>query len=219
MPLPSLTKVKPTMIKSLFTRSALIAAGLMAVSSLAVHAQDRNTKVGDPVVEVLPSPNIDGGISKRFSPKDWIEIEVPIRIKRKPEPESGYLDNVTVKWYILVENPSKNVKFLKLTETIQHINLPIDEEVYSSVYLSPSTLRKMTGNSKASASTIVGTGCEVLVDGVLVGTVSKGPGGERWWTKSSAQVATSENFKLLTKADTPFAPLWWDRYLEIRPKQ
>lgn len=204
-----------------FSRSLLVTAGLLfaAAGSALAQRANKDAKIGDPEIETIPSPDISSGVSKKFKPKDWVSIEVSLEYSPREEPESGYIDDVVVRWFVLANNPSRNVKYLRLSETVQHMNMPVGEEIFSSVYLSPATLRKITGKNGANASDIVAAACEIIIDGVPVGTASTRFSVKDWWKVSSAQVASNDNFKLLTKADTPFAPLWWDRYLEIRPKR
>jgi hypothetical protein len=115
-----------------------------------------------------------------------------------------------------MDNPdSKGV--IKLSKTINHINVPVDEEIFSSVYMSPANLKRLTGKDKAGKSAVKAVGIEVLVDGVKVGqgTVKEREG---WWNAGSLS-DQSDKFPLLNKDETPFAMLWWDRYAEIQKER
>ena len=160
---------------SLFRRPALaVAASLAALTFLAapVHAQGK-AELGTLVFDDIPSPEVNSGKAKAFKPKDWLEVEVGMKIPATSadQKKAGFINQVTVKWYIAMDNPdAKGV--IKLSKTINHINVPIDEEIFSSVYMSPSALKRLTGKDKAGKSSVKAVGVEVLVDGVKVGEAS-----------------------------------------------
>ncbi len=205
----------------LFRRPALaaIAASLAAFTFLAapVHAQEK-AQLGTLVFDDLPSPEVNTGKAKSFKPKDWLEVEVGIKIPatNAEQKKIGFINQVTVKWYVAMDNPDAK-GIIKLTKTINHINVPIDEEIFSSVYMSPSAIKRLTGKDKAGKSAVKAVGVEVLVDGVKVGEAAdKAKIG--WW--NSGQVSDqSDKFPLLNKDETPFSMLWWDRYAEIQKER
>ncbi len=210
-------------MKFSFLRSFLaIVTGLVLGSSLA-SAQQFKAKLSDPTFEVLPSPDIDSvGGGKKFKPKDWIELEVKAKIESSQPAKSGYIDTAQANWYVLVKNPERSGTFLKLEKIVNHVNVEEDEDVYFSVYLSPSTLSKITGKKKAGPSDIEAVGVEILINGRQprdgVSTTKKFGGKTDWWTLQSNKVVQANNFKLLDKSETPFKFLWWDRYVEIDEK-
>lgn len=198
---------------------AAIAAATAALSFLAapVHAQGK-ADVGTLVFDDLQSPDIPVGKNKSFKPKDWLEVEAGIKIPatNAEQKKSGFIDQVTVKWYVAMDNPDgKGV--IKLSKTINHINVPIDEEIFSSVYMSPANLKRLTGKDKAGKSAVKAVGLEVLVDGVKVGqgTIKEKEG---WWNAGSLS-DQSDKFPLLNKDETPFSMFWWDRYAEIQKER
>jgi hypothetical protein len=202
-------------------RSALaaIAASAAALTFLAtpLHAQGK-AEVGNLTFDDIPSPDVQTGKSKKFTPKDWLEVEAGIKIPatNADQKKSGFINQVTVKWYVAVDNPdAKGV--IKLTKTINHLNVPIDEEVFSSVYLSPSAIKRLTGKDKAGKSSVRAVGIEVLVDGEKVGQAAEKQK-EGWWNAGSLS-DQSDKFPLLNKDETPFAMLWWDRYAEIQKER
>jgi hypothetical protein len=204
----------------LFRRPALaVAASLAALTFLAapVHAQEK-AQLGTLVFDDLPSPEVNTGKAKSFKPKDWLEVEVGIKIPagNAEQKKIGFINQVTVKWYVAVDNPdAKGV--IKLSKTINHINVPIDEEIFSSVYMSPSAIKRLTGKDKAGKSAVRAVGVEVLVDGVKVGEAAdKQKVG--WWSAGSLS-DQSDKFPLLNKDETPFSMLWWDRYAEIQKER
>lgn len=202
-------------------RSALaaIAASAAALTFLAtpLHAQGK-AEVGNLTFDDIPSPEIQTGKSKKFTPKDWLEVEAGIKIPatNAEQKKAGFINQVTVKWYIAVDNPEGKAPIV-LKKTINHLNVPIDEEVFSSVYLSPSAIKRLTGKEKAGKSSVLAVGIEVLVDGEKVGQAAEKKK-EGWWNSGSLS-DQSDKFPLLNKDETPFAMLWWDRYAEIQKER
>jgi hypothetical protein len=171
--------------------------------------------VGNLTFDNIPSPEVQSGKQKAFKPKDWLEVEAGMKLPaaNAEQKKIGFINEVTVKWYIAVKNPDgKGV--IKLAKTINHINVPIDEEVFTSVYMSPSSLKRLTGTDKASKSAVEAVGIEVLVNGekIAQGSVKQKDG---WWNAGSLS-DQSDKFPLLNKDETPFQMLWWDRYAEIK---
>lgn len=167
-----------------------------------------------PAFEDLPSPEFSGGKQKSFKPGDWLEIEAKLKVALSPEPPSKTCEKLTVKWYIAVKNPDKPGTFLLLTKTVEHVNVPLDREVYCSSYLSPASIKRLTGSEKGGKQAVEFVGYEVLVNGEKkVEETNKGKPG--WWNAASDKISRSESVPLLTKAETPFANMWWDRYAEV----
>ena len=131
-----------------------------------------------------------------------------------PEPVTKTCDKLTIKWYVAVKNRDKPGTFMLLTKDIEHVNVPVAEEVYCSVFLSPASLRRITGSARGGKGAVEYVGYEVLVNGekVAQGT-NKGKAG--WWNAASDKISRSEAVPLLNKDQTPFRDMWWDRYPEI----
>lgn len=203
-----------------FRSSALVAAALFALAATVptAHAIEK-AQIGKIAFDDIPSPEIASGKSKTFKPKDWLEVEAELNIPgQTPEQKKiGFLDQITVKWYVAVKN-REGKGFLLLTKDITHINVPVAEAIYSSVYLSPSTVKRLTGQDRAGKSAVDLVGVEVLVNGVKVGEATN-KGKEGWWNSTSENLARSDKFPLLTKDETPFNALWFDRYAEIQKEK
>ena len=119
-----------------------------------------------------------------------------------------------MKWFIAVKNPEKPSTMLLLTKDIEHVNAPLDEDIYCSVYLSPASIKRLTGSDKGGKGAVEIVGYEVLVNGEKVAQeTSKFQAG--WWSKASDKISRSETVPLLNKSETPFSTMWWDRYAEV----
>ena len=189
-------------------------ATLCLVSAPAQAQTQARAKAEKPVFEELQSPQIPVQTrEKRFTPRDWLEIEGAINIDARPVPPSGMLDRLVVKWYVAIKNPDKRGEFFKLSREVTHVNVPIGEPIYSSVYLSPSSIRRITGNYRNAKGSVEFVGYEVIFNGEVIADAAIGP--DKWWTKASEKVSETDSVPLMTKPETPFAALWWDRYAEV----
>lgn len=197
-----------------FRKTAMFAAtaAVLALFPCSVFGETK-VEADKPKFDNLPSPEFSGSKGKAWAPNDWLEVEVRIKVSMRPEPKSKTCDRLSVKWYVAVENPDKAGTYLKLVKEVQHVNIPLEKDVYCSVYLSPASIRRLTGSDKAGKGSVKFVGYEVLVDGQVAASDTSG-GKDKWWTVASEKIADSDTVPLLSKAETPFAQMWWDRYAE-----
>jgi len=197
---------------NLFT--AITCAAIGVLSHSAANAQSYKVEPGKPVFDDLQSPEFSGGKQKGFKPKDWLEIEASIKVQMAPAPPSQTAERILVKWYVAVEHPEKKGAYLLLTKDITYVNVPLNEETFTSVYLSPSSVKRLTGSDRGGKKAVFLVGYEVLVNGEKVAEESnkEKPG---WWNKASDKISRSDTVPLLDKSQTAFANMWWDRYAEI----
>ncbi len=220
--LASLKSRNPTTAMHTILRPFLALAFAGSLTSLATaqempkRSEDNKMIVDKPAFDDLQSPNIQTGNSKRFRPKDWLEVEVKIKPgKFKQEPKDGYLDAITVKWFIVVKGTDRKSYMMK--KEIEYVNIPFDEDTYVSVYLSPNTLKRITGKDRAGKNSLEAVGGEIHYGGEMVGFFSHGQQAG-WWVRPLKNTERTEKFPLLDKSETPFSFLWYDRYAEIKPK-
>jgi len=196
------------------TLSISVSAIIACLSIGSAFGQAVKVTGDKPSFDDLQSPEFSGGKQKGFKPKNWLEIEVKLKVDMKPEPKSKTCDRLTVKWFIAVKDPEKAGSMLLLTKDIEHVNIPIGEDVYCSVYLSPASIKRLTGSDRAGKSVVEAVGYEVLVNGVKVAEdTTKFKVG--WWNAASNKISRSDAVPLLDKSKTPFSNMWWDRYAEV----
>lgn len=183
-------------------------------------AQRYKVSVDKPDFDDLPSPDVGGNTGKKnFKPKDWLEAEVKFKIESSDK-KTKFVDRVTVKWYVAVKNPEGRGHIL-LEKEVNHVNVPVDEEIYASIYLSPTAVKRISGGDRAGKSILSHVGGEILINGSKpVGKdaglfTSKGK--VNWWTSGS--LSRSNKIPLLNKNETPFKLLWWDRYAQIEERR
>jgi len=196
--------------------SALLVLGVVSTSSL--MAQTGKVKLDSPKFDNIPSPVFNTGKNKNFKPKDWLEVELKFSVEMPRTYKQKFIDRVTVKWYVAIDDPEGGRKPVFLQTEVNHVNVPVGEDVYSSVYLSPAAIKRITGRDRASKGIVKSVGGEILVNGQPAyknsGMFSdKGKVG--WWN----QLSRYDKIQLLNKNQTPFKFLWWDRYAEIEEER
>ncbi len=193
--------------------AAFAACSLVSIDSASAQ-QAARAKVDSPSFDDILSPEGGGGARKNWRPKSWLEVEAKISVDVRPVPPSKTLDRMTVKWYVAVADPDKSGSYFLLTKDVEHVNIPIGEDVYSSVYLSPASLRRLTGSDRGGKNAVHMVGYEVIVNGEKVGEeTSRDKAG--WWNVASDRISRSDAIPLLNKRETPFSHMWWDRYAEV----
>lgn len=190
------------------TLSLVLGFGLIAS---AAHGQAVKVEAEKPEFDVLPSPELGGNTNeKKWQPKDWLEAEVELKLEASPEPKDGYVDRLDIRWYVAVEDPAGKGYFL-IEKDVTYLNIPVGDSVFASVYLSPSAIKRLTGGERAGKSSIWGVAGEVTYNGQKVATFSS-KSTKEWWT--SPKLSRTDKFPLMSKHETPFKFLWWDRYLQ-----
>lgn len=197
---------------------SITASSMIAALTIGSAAAQKVQVTGDkPAFDDLPSPEFGGKQKTGFKPKDWLELEAKLKVSMDPEPKSKTCEKLTVKWYVAVKNPEQSGTMLLLTKDIEHVNIPLGEDIYSSVYLSPASIKRLTGFDRAGKNCVELVGYEVLVNGVKVEaqTTRSVSGKTEWWLLSSNKISRSDTVPLLNKMETPFSNMWWDRYAEV----
>ena len=168
----------------------------------------------------LQSPDVAIGKNKKFKPKDWLEIEVTAKLDNIPPANRNeeFHDSVTVAWNIILKGQDRQTYWIK--KTVEHVNVPADEEVVFSVYLSPNTLKRITGKDNGGKSDLDAVGGDISVNGVRAGFFKAGKFKAGWWTAEAPKsVTVTQKYPLMSKDQTPFKLFWHDRYAEIKPKE
>lgn len=135
------------------------------------------------------------GTPKRSKLGQWLEVEV--EFETKPED----IEELTFKYTILIEKKL-------LDGEVTHVNIPKGREHFSVVYVAPRTLEKLTGGKPLTASSIENVWVEVSRQGQVLHKESFKPGNPPNLPHLVGLV--------LNKLETPFAPLYFDRYEAIK---
>jgi len=166
------------------------------------------------VVEILEPDTGSDLANKSFRQKDWAEFELKFKIESKDK-NKEFADRVVVQWRVAYEDPNQKGKFLLLEREVVHVNVPIGEDVYTSVYLSPNTIKKITGGEDVSSADYPQVGGVISVEGQQPVDSKKGFFSSKnqkvWWNN----IQSNNKIQLLKKSETPFQNLWYSRYAEL----
>lgn len=149
-----------------------------------------------PAVVKTPEFQYTGGTQKRSKPGDWLEVEVEFEVK----PDE--IDELTFNYTLMIEGKL-------LDGTVTHINVPKGRDRYSVMYVAPRTLEKLTGGKALSASSIQNVWVQITRQGQPLAA-------EGYPKNVSIPPMQHIAGMVLNKSETPFAPLFFDRYEAIR---
>lgn len=200
------------LFRNLFSATAFALIASLSIGS--AHGQAFKVTASKPSFDDLLSPQFSGGRQKTFKMKSWLEIETKVRVSMRPEPKSKTADRMTVKWFVAIKDPEKPGSMLLLNRDIEHVNIPLDEDVYCSVYLSPASIKRLTGSDRAGKGAVEAVGFEIHINGEkLAEETTRFTVG--WWNAADDKISRSDSVPLLAKSETPFSNMWWDRYAEV----
>ena len=156
-----------------------------------------SVKLGKIKADIVKTPDysIKSGPEKRSKVGEWIEIEVEFETK------ADEIDELTFEYTIMVEN---NL----LDGQVTHVNIPKGRDHFSVMYVAPRSVEKLTGGKPANAGSIQNAWVIVKKQGQIL-------------DQAAVKNVAIPNLKhiagmVLNKNDTPFAPLFFDRYEAIK---
>ncbi len=147
-----------------------------------------------------PEYTLVGGEDKRFSIKQWLEIEVEFASSAPVTPE------LTFKYYVLMANTL-------LVGEVTHVDMPAGQSLYSVMYISPRNAATILKGQPMNNATVQNIAVQVTKPGISQPVAEKQlkPGAPFYTTLQ--QVPNL----IVNKSQSPFAPLYWDRYEAIKP--
>ncbi len=180
--------------------AALSAAAIGAPALVPVAVTARNVKIEkiQPAVVGTPEFTVTQTTIKRSQAQKWLEIEVEFGVEGVE-----IIDELTFKFYVLLNN--------KLcTGEITHINIPKGRDRYTIMYISPRNLDRITDGKPLNPAMIMNAWVTILRQGQTLAVSSmKGK------TIPVPNMPLTPGM-LTPKAETPFAPLWTDRYEAVK---
>lgn len=178
-------------------------------------------KADKPSYEVLKTPKLQhDSKTKSWDQKNWLEAAVKFKVEKlSPMPKDKTLPSIKVKWYVAVKNPNSR-GYLLMEKEIEHVNIPVGEDVYTSVYISPTGGRRITNGRRISKKLVYQIGGEFFINGSTepIYTFSSLQN-KAWWKTTSRGLAKSKSIKLRSKDQTPFRYLWYDNYATIATQE
>jgi len=129
----------------------------------------------------------------------WLEVEV--EFAAAPQ----LTDELTFKYYILFNG---NL----LTGEVTHVNIPAGRENRSVMYIPPRALVRVANNRPIAENSCQNVAVQIMQQGTVKAEASLNRAPPQWF----ATLPQISGF-VLNKDQTPFAPIYWDRYQQIRP--
>jgi hypothetical protein len=128
----------------------------------------------------------------------WLEVEV--EFKATPE----LTNELTFRYYILFNGTL-------LTGEVTHINIPAGGENRSVMYMPPRALARFANNRPITENSCQNIAVQIVQQGAVKAEASLNRAQPQWF-EALPQVSGV----VLNKDQTPFAPLYWDRYEQIK---
>jgi hypothetical protein len=186
-------KVKASSLLSLF-----ILLPLVAFAQTGAGEDFQITKITKNLI-LAPQFTYAGAGQYQTNQRDrWLEVEV--EFKATPE----LTDELTFKYYILFNGTL-------LTGEVTHVNIPAGRENRSVMYVPPRALARFGNNRPITLNSCQNVAVQILQQGTVKSEASLNRAAPQWFT-SLEQVSGF----VLNKNQTPFAPLYWDRYEQIK---
>ena len=184
-----------------------IAAALVVTSAVSLFGQSppprqgtefQVTKISREFI-TAPEFNYAGAQQHRGDDRErWLEVEV--EFAAVPE----FTNELTFKYFILLNGRL-------LTGEVTHVNVPAGRENRSVMYVAPRTLSRVMGNKPVTANAVQNIAVQIVQQGTVKHELSLQRAAANWYT-TMPQVAGF----VLNKNETPFAPLYWSRYEQIK---
>lgn len=175
---------------------------LLFFLGLTANAQSRGefqiTKITKNLIS-NPQFTYNGAEQYQANQRDrWLEVEV--EFAAGPD----WTDELTLRYYILF-----NGKLL--TGEVTYTNVAAGRANRSVMYVAPRTLARFGGAQLVNVNSVQNIAVQIVQQGTVKDEQSlmRAPSG---WFASLPQVAGF----VLNKNETPFAPLYWDRYEQIK---
>ena len=148
---------------------------------------------------LVATPDYGPGQYRADANQRWLEVEV--EFNAVPE----WTDEVTLKYYILFNGRL-------LTGEVTHVNISggLNRSV---MYVLPVALARFAGNRPLLPNMIPNIAAQILQGGTVKGELSLVRAPAQWF----AALPPISGF-VLNKSETPFAPLYWDRYAQIKTR-
>lgn len=146
------------------------------------------------------SPEIPGADLKRYTAGTWIELEVEFSSAAAMTPELQFRYFVLMGGQLFVGD-------------VTHANVPAGASLFSVMYMAPRTVTTLLKGQPFTPAAIQNVAVQILKPG------APQPLAERMLKPGPPFYRTMQQTPgmLVTKAETPFAAFWWDRYEAVKP--
>ena len=173
-----------------------ILAGTLSAKN---RASDFQIKKIDRELITPPQYNYSGAENLHESRDRWLKIDVQFAAFLEYTPE------VTFKYYILIGGKL-------LGGEVTHVNVLAGKELYSSIYVPPNALTYVLGNRSPTTSAVENVAVQIVEKGEVKDELSLNRARSQWFAALPVVAGLVVN-----KNETPYAPLFWDHYEQIKP--
>ncbi|MFW6414292.1 MAG: Amuc_1102 family pilus-like protein [Verrucomicrobiota bacterium] len=196
----------------------VLVLSLSANYGLAQRSREVQARINEIDVDDLRSPDYDADSYSGASPtsEDWGILVAEYEVRGG---EDGWADDISLEWNVLFLDG--RVSRTVLSKTVTYLDVHEEDEHYAAVFIRPETIRRYfdEGGEPPSERDLV-VNLQIKhggrsLDDLTLNEQSGLP--ERWWTLGSDQVNKVEH-GLLSRDQTPFAPLDYDFYEFIKPE-
>ena len=203
----------------------MLLCSLLFVLALPLQANPgKNYSIKKVEAELIDSPEIPGGPSKRTAGKagQWLEIDVTFDRHDTTADAPKFSGDLTFNYYILLNNKSstKEGKPTLLTGTITQTEAPMEKGLHAAAFVTPQTIALFFEGKPPTTTqqAIIDVGVTISDDaGVADQYTMKGKPG--WWdNKTQLESLSVVAGRVLSKDSTPFSALSWDYYLPAKSK-
>jgi hypothetical protein len=176
---------------------------LVCALAASVSAQNRAsdfqiTKITRDLI-TTPQFNYSGAEQQHDTHERWLRVDV--QFSAFPE----FADELTFKYYILINGKV-------LTGEVTHVNVLGGKEHYSVMYVPPHALASIMQNRPPNSNSVENIAVQLLQKGEVKDELSLNRARPQWYASLPALTGF-----VLNKNETPFAPLFWDHYEQIKP--
>jgi len=145
-----------------------------------------------------PQFTYSGAEQRRDTHDRWLRVEV--QFSALPD----FTDELTFKYYIAIGGKV-------LAGEVTHVHILAGRELYSVMYVPPHALAHFLQNRPPNANSIENIAVQILQKGEVKDELSLVRSRADWY----GSLPMSPDF-VLNKSETPFAPLFWDHYEQIK---
>jgi hypothetical protein len=179
----------------------LFAAVLLVPLDLRAQARAGDFQISRITKNLITNPQYtyNGAEQYQANQRDrWLEVEV--EFSAAPE----FTDELTFKYFILI-----NGKLL--TGEVTHANIMTGRDKRSVMYVPPDALVRVLNNRASTSASVQNIAVQIVQQGTVKDELSLVRAAAQWYTT----IPALSGF-VLNKNETPFAPLYWDRYERIK---
>ncbi|HEV7402953.1 MAG TPA: Amuc_1102 family pilus-like protein [Chthoniobacteraceae bacterium] len=170
--------------------------GLASTSFGQARAGDvKIEKISPSVVKTPQFALQGGGTIKRSKDLDWLEVEVEFQTAPEIIEELSFNYKIQINGQLLVGQ-------------VDHVDIPKGRDHFSVAYIAPRVLDKVMNGKNLTSAAVQGIWVDATKQGQVISTLST--------TKTAVPNLPQVTGKVLNKSQTPFAPLWYDRYEALK---